>query len=201
MKSELTKQDILDLLDRQAKEFHQRLLESEQSSEKSRKEFEESMQKSRAEFDKRLGELGGTWGRFVAEMVRPRIVELFKERGILVQTMVEKVFGFLGNEKYYEIDMLLLNSDIAVAVEVKTTLGIDDVKDHLDRLDKIRKVQPKRINLGGVKLYGAVAGMIIENDADRYAYKKGLFVLRQKGNVVEIVNDDKFVPKEWKVEY
>jgi len=65
MKSELTKQDILELLDRQAKEFHQRLLESE----KSRKEFEESLNKSRAEFDKRLGELGGTWGRFVAEMV------------------------------------------------------------------------------------------------------------------------------------
>jgi len=183
MKSELTKQDILELLDRQAKEFHQRLLESEKS------------------FDKRLGELGGTWGRFVAEMVRPRIVELFRERGIEVQSMAERVLGFLGNERYYEIDMLLRDSDIAVAVEIKTTLGIDDVKDHLERLEKIRKIQPKIANLSGVKLLGAVAGVIIENDADRYAYKQGLFVLRQKGNIVEIMNDDKFVPKEWKVEY
>ena len=197
MKSELTKQDILDLLDRQAKEFHQKLLESE----KSRKEFEESMQKSSARFDKMIGELGGTWGRFVAEMVRPRIVELFRERGIEVQGMAERVFGFLGGERYYEVDMLLRDSDVAVALEIKTTLRIEDVKEHLERLDKIKRVQPKIVNLSGVKLLGAVAGIIIENHADRYAYKNGLFVLRQKGNIIEIVNDDKFVPKEWKVEY
>jgi hypothetical protein len=52
-----------------------------------------------------------------------------------------------------------------------------------------------------MKIYGAVAGMIVEGEANKYAYKKGLFVLRQKGNIVEIVNDFKFKPKEWKVEY
>jgi len=31
--------------------------------------------------------------------------------------------------------------------------------------------------------------------------KKSFFVLRQKGNIVEIVNDEKFKPKEWKVNY
>lgn len=183
MKSELTKQDILELLDRQAKEFHQRLLESEKS------------------LEKRLGELAGTWGKFVAEMVKPKIIELFKARGISIQTTLQNVEGLNNDEKYYEIDLLLINSEVAVAVEIKSSLSVEDVKDHLERLDKIRKVQPKRINLSGVTLYGAVAGMIVENDADRYAYKKGLFVLRQKGNIVEIVNDDKFIPKEWKVEY
>jgi len=49
MRTELTKQDILELLDRQAKEFHQRLLESDKSIELGRKEF-----------DKRLGEIAGT---------------------------------------------------------------------------------------------------------------------------------------------
>jgi hypothetical protein len=52
-----------------------------------------------------------------------------------------------------------------------------------------------------MKVYGAVAGMIVEDEADKYAYKKGLFVLRQKGNIVEIVNDNKFQPKVWEVEY
>ena len=197
MKSELTKQDILDLLERQAKEFHKRLMESE----KNRKESDESFQKSRAEFDKRLGEIAGTWGKFVAEMVRPKIIELFKERGIKIQTALQNAVGFIGDEKYYEIDLLLINADVAVAVEIKSSLSVDDVKEHIERLEKIRKVQPKRINLSGVRIYGAVAGMIVENDADRYAYKQGLFVLRQNGNIVEIVNDDKFVPKEWKVEY
>ncbi|MEI6142244.1 MAG: hypothetical protein WCP85_23425 [Mariniphaga sp.] len=194
MKTELTKQDILELLDRQSREFHSRLLESEKSLEK-------NMEKSRREFDKRLGELAGTWGKFVAEMVKPKIIELFKEKGIEIRAALQNVMGFKGNERYYEIDLLLINSEVAVAVEIKSSLGVDDVKEHLDRLEKIQKVQPERVNLGGVTLYGAVAGMIIENDADRYAYKKGLFVLRQKGNLVEIINDDKFVPAEWKVEY
>jgi hypothetical protein len=46
---------------------------------------------------------------------------------------------------------------------------------------------------------GAVAGMFIDQDADRYAMKQGLYVLRQTGNLLEIANDASFTPKEWKV--
>ena len=62
--------------------------------------------------------------------------------------------GLNNDEKYYEIDLLLINSEVAVAVEIKSSLSVEDVKEHLERLDKIRKVQPKRINLSGVTLYG-----------------------------------------------
>ena len=103
--------------------------------------------------------------------------------------------------KYYEIDLLLINSQIAVAVEIKSSLSVDDVKEHLERLEEIRKVQPEKINMGGTTLYGAVAGIIVENDADKFAYKHGLFALRQKGIIVQIMNDKAFVPNEWKVEY
>ncbi|MDX2196147.1 MAG: hypothetical protein NW207_06995 [Cytophagales bacterium] len=34
----------------------------------------------------------------------------------------------------YEIDLLLVNTDYAVAVESKSKLKIDDVNDHLERL-------------------------------------------------------------------
>ena len=241
MRTELTKQDILDLLDRQAKEFHERMLESDWKMEKSRLEFDarieksrleldESLKKSRIEldesliksrmefneslkrsqreseksrkdFNKRLGEVTGTWGKFVAEMVKPRIIKMFKDKGIMIKTALQNVVGLIGDKKYYEIDLLLINSQIAVAVEVKSSLSVDDVKEHLDRLEKIQKVQPERINMASATLYGAVAGIIVENDADKYAYKHGLFVLRQKGSIVQIMNDKEFVPKEWKVNY
>ncbi len=67
-------------------------------------------------------------------------------------------------------------------------------------LEKIKEIAPKLFNLSGMSVYGAVAGMIIENKADKYAYQNGLFVLKQKGSIVEIVNDPKFQPKIWKVE-
>ena len=215
MRTELTKQDILDLLDRQAKEFHERMLESDRNMAKSRLEFEKSRmefdeilkrsqkesEKSRKDFNKRLGEVTGVWGKFVAEMVKPRIIKMFKDKGIMIRTALQNVVGLIGDKKYYEIDLLLINSQIAVAVEVKSSLSVDDVKEHLDRLEKIQKVQPERINMASATLYGAVAGIIVENDADKYAYKHGLFVLRQKGSIVQIMNDKEFVPKEWKVNY
>jgi len=110
-------------------------------------------------------------------MVKPKIIELFKDKGIEIRTTLQNVVGWLGNERYYEIDLLLINTEIAVAVEVMSSLSVEDVKEHLERLKKIQLVQPDRIDLHGVKLYGAVAGMIVENDADIYAYKQGLFVL------------------------
>ena len=219
MRTELTKQDILELLDKQAKEFHERLLESDKKMEKSRMELDESLKKSRIEFDeslkksqkeseksrkdfnKRLGQITGTWGKFVAEMVKPKIMKLFKDKGIPIKTTYQTVVGLLDDKMYYEIDLLLINSKIAVVVEIKSSLSVDDVKEHLVRLEKIQKVQPERLDLRGATLMGAVAGMIVENDADRFAYKHGLYVLRQKGNLVEIMNDKEFVPKEWKVSY
>ena len=126
---------------------------------------------------------------------------MFKDKGIMIRTALQNVVGLIGDKKYYEIDLLLINTQIAVAVEVKSSLSVDDVKEHLERLEKIQKVQPERINMAGATLYGAVAGIIVENDADKFAYKQGLFVLRQKGSIVEIMNDEEFVPKEWKVEY
>ena len=219
MRTELTKQDILELLDRQAKEFHERILESEKNMEKNRIELDESLKKSRTEFNEslkksqkeseksrkdfneRLGQITGSWGTFVAEMVKPKIMKLFKDKGIPIKTTYQNVVGLLDDKMYYEIDLLLINSKIAVVVEIKSSLSVDDVKEHLERLEKIQKVQPERMDLRATTLMGAVAGMIVENDADRFAYKHGLYVLRQKGNLVEIMNDDQFMPKEWKVSY
>jgi len=190
MEPELTKQDILELFARQSKEFHEKLLETDRR-----------IEKSQMDVNKKIGELAGTWGKFVAEMVKPKIVELFKEKGIQIRTSLQNVEGFINDQRHYEIDLLLINSNVAVVVEVKSTLTRQDIDDHIKRLEKIKSVPPERVNLSGVTIFGAVAGMIVENNADRYAYQNGLYVLRQKGNIVEIVNDTKFQPKEWKVEY
>ena len=85
METILTKQDILKLF----------ALQSEQ------------IEKSRAEFDKRLGELADTWGKFVAEMVQPKIVELFHTRNIQINTSLQNAKGYIGDKRHYEIDLLL----------------------------------------------------------------------------------------------
>ncbi|MFM7576626.1 MAG: DUF3782 domain-containing protein, partial [Microcystaceae cyanobacterium] len=44
---------------------------------------------------------------------------------------------------------------------------------------------------------GAVAGIEIEEGADKYAYRQGLFVLAQAGEAVTILNSLDFRPKCW----
>ena len=188
METVLTKQDILELFAQSDRRFEERLAKEAAEREKSRKEF-----------DKRMGEITGTWGRFVHEMVEPNILELFKQRGIELTTSTSKFKQQKDGQLLYEIDLLLVNQTYVVAVEVKSTLRVADVDEHLERLEKIRAYPPDRFDFTGASLLGAVAGMIIDQDADRYAMKQGLYVLRQAGNLIEIVNDASFTPKEWKV--
>ncbi|MCX6278780.1 MAG: hypothetical protein NT004_11885 [Bacteroidetes bacterium] len=208
MEKELTKQDILELFEKQSDHFESLLQKERFEREQSRKDFDKKLENerkdrliSRKEFDKKLGEITNTWGRFVSEMVTPRLVEMFQKKGIPIETTVEKVKGFENGQEYYEIDLLLINSKFAVAVEVKSKLDIAGVKEHIDRLKKIQKVCPKRIDLKGMTVYGAVAGIVIEENADKFAYRNGLYVLKQKGNIVEIANDDKFEATPYIVEY
>ncbi len=175
-------------------------LRQQEADEKWEKE-QKKIFKMIAASDKKIGELGNTLGRFVEEMVAPKLVKLFQKRGIEINFLVNGIRGIKDKQSYYEVDLLLFGEKVLVAVEVKTHLSVEDVKEHLERLEKMREIPPKYKIISGVKIYGAVAGMIIENDADRYAYKKGLFVLKQNGNMVDIINDDDFVLKEWDSDY
>jgi len=47
-------------------------------------------------------------------------------------------------------------------------------------------------------VYGGVAGMDIVEEADKYAYRRGLFVLGMTGEgIARIMNDQKFTPKDF----
>ncbi len=47
------------------------------------------------------------------------------------------------------------------------------------------------------KLLGAVAAMVLPDNVGHYAWRKGLFVLAQTGDIVEICNDARFEPQVW----
>jgi hypothetical protein len=92
------------------------------------------------------------------------------------------------------IDVLAVNGDYAVLIEAKSTLGVEDVRDHLERLAKFKGLFPEYSDR---MVLGAVAGIVIDEDADKFAYRNGLFVIGQSGDAVKILNDDQFQPKKW----
>jgi hypothetical protein len=96
-----------------------------------------------------------------------------------------------------DIDILLSNSDYAMAVEVKRALNKqEDVDHHEWRMNRILTYPPDEIK--GKRLLGALAGGAVDPDTREYAYRKGFFVLELSGKIVSLLPvPEGFSPAEW----
>ncbi|QEQ02054.1 hypothetical protein RHP47_12150 [Thermosynechococcus sp. QKsg1] len=178
------------------KETERRFQETERRFQETERRFQETERLLREEaqqLNQQIGKLGNRLGEFVEWQVRPAVLRLFQSRGIAVSQLYSDVILQDGNESL-EIDLLVVNTDEAVLVEVKTKLSQSDVDEHLERIAKFRRLAHQ---YRGTKLLGAVAGMIVPPEVARYAYRQGLFVLAQSGDGVAILNDPQFQPRAW----
>ena len=140
-----------------------------------------------------IGRLSNRLGEFVEEAVRPSAVRLFRERGIDVHEVHQNVTSNREGSAF-EIDLLVVNNQDVVAIECKSNLSIDDVNEHLERLEKIKRFLPDHVNK---RISGAVAGMVIPGNVATYAIKKGLYVIGQNGEHLELRNEKSFAAKTW----
>jgi len=145
------------------------------------------------EVSQNVGALTGKWRKFVEGLVAPGAVRVFRERGIEVKRTHTRSESHKNGETM-EIDILVVNDEYIIAISVKSTLKIEDVNEHIDALGRFREFFPEYTDR---KLLGAVAGIVIESEADKYAYRRGLFVIAQAGKDIKILNDEKFRPKLW----
>jgi len=113
------------------------------------------------------------WGRLIEALVKPGVVELFQARGIAVNCSLELPRVRRGGEEL-EIDPLLVNGDALIVVEVKSTLRVKEVRKFLKNLKQFSDFFPE---YRSYRLFGAVAGLGVDESADWYAYHQGLFVL------------------------
>lgn len=140
-----------------------------------------------------IGRLSNRLGEFVEEAVRPAAVKLFRECGIEVHEVQQNVVVKRAGEGL-EIDLLVVNDKDAVAIECKSNLSIDDVNEHIKRLEKIKRLIPR---YQGYQILGAVVGMVIPENVAAYAIKQGLYVIAQNGEQLALRNDVGFVAQVW----
>jgi hypothetical protein len=184
------------LLKEQAQEADQRRKEADQrfkETERLLKEQGQETDRQIREVNKKIGDLGGKWGLFVENMVAPACETIFLKRGIPVHQVSQRVKKRL-NGQTLEVDVLVTNENHVLIVEVKSSLGVNDIKELVEDLREFRTFFPE---YNQKQLYGAVAGIEIEKGADKYAYRQGLFVLAQAGETVSILNNSTFQPKNW----
>ncbi len=171
------------------KETERRFQETDRQLEETRRLIKQQNQ----HLNEQLGKLGNRLGEFVEWQVRPAVLRLFQARGLDVHEIMPEISVQRGEEGF-EIDLLVVNTTVAILVEVKSKLSQRDVDEHLERLAKFKRLMPR---YDDVQALGAVAGMVVPDSVARYAYRQGLFVLAQSGDSVVILNDGNFTPRSW----
>jgi len=172
------------------------LFASQQETNRKFQETDRKFQETDRKLEKvarNIDRLGHRLGDFVEESVKPAAVRLFRERNLDVHEVHCNVEAQRGDDGI-EVDLLVANDQDVVAIECKSNLSIDDVKEHLERLGKLKRLLPSYANK---RVMGAVAAMIVPDQVAQYAYRQGLFVIGQSGEHLLIRNDDHFIPKIW----
>jgi len=137
---------------------------------------------------------GIQWGRMLEALVSPAALQLFRERGIDVHYTYRRLKS-RTNGRSMELDIVLENDDEVVVIEVKSLVRVQDVDDLIDDLAQVLSFFTK---YGGRQIYGGIAGLEFAEGADRYAYRRGLFVLGLTGDgMVQIQNDAAFTPYDF----
>jgi len=187
----LTYEGILEMF----REANLRMDRMAQEAERRSKELDRRMERTSQE----ISALGSRVGEIVENMIGGDIVEQFQALGYDVTAHSRnKIFGVKGTNDSGEIDLLLENGDIVILIEAKTKLKVDDVLDHIDRLEKYRRHVNKNGDIDKRKFIGAVAGASVTPDVIKFAQRQGLYVIVQAGRTVEIITPPEgFVAKKW----
>ena len=146
-----------------------------------------------------IASLGSRVGEIVEHMIGgENIITQFQALGYDVNDHSRNiVFGVRGTAASGQIDLLLDDSDVAILVEVKTNLKNDDVLDHIERLEKYRRWKDSK-GEGKKRYIGALACAVVKENVVEFAQKKGMYVIVQLGNTVEIIAPPEgFKAKEW----
>lgn len=153
----------------------------------------EALRKAIEQTNKQVGGLTSRWGEFVENMIKPAAARLFKEQGIDVHYTAMRVKGDSDRDSM-EIDILVENANEIVVIEVKSHLEIGNVKRFLKVLGRFKEAFPKYQNH---KLYGAVAGIKIDEQANEYATQEGLYLIEPAGDSVIIANSQNLKRRVW----
>ena len=170
--------------------------EFDQQLKRSQEEFDRQMKESTREFNKRFGEFTNRFGDMVEYMVMPNLLTKFEELQFTFTKANRTEIKDREHGIFTEVDALLENGDKVMAVEIKTKPNIDDINDHIERMEKLRTYadlhNDKRIYLG------AVAGVVFSEGEKIYALKKGFYVIEPSGDTFTITepNGD-YHPHEW----
>jgi hypothetical protein len=147
--------------------------------------------------DKKISKLGDRFGEMVEYMVMPNLIDKFRELGfVFTKAYPEATIKDEKNRILAEIDVTLENGDKVMIVEVKSKPSIKDIKDHIERMEKVRLHAD--LHHDKRKYVGSVAGMVLKDNVRDFALKSGFYVIEPSGDTFNIIKPEGvYHPREW----
>ena len=132
------------------------------------------------ETDRKIKELstrfGSTTGHIIEGLMAPAAFKMLHDAGFNVNRCYKNLKRKSKDPAMaMEIDELLLDDTVAIAVEVKTSCDRKDIDDFLKRMERFKTLYPENKDK---EVYVAVAAINFEHGADDYAHEQGLLVIR-----------------------
>jgi len=147
-----------------------------------------------------FGHLGNKLGHLVELIVVPGMRREMDAQGHVFSESFanRKVYGVASGEKrrVAEVDLFLFSDTEAMAAEIKTSLSVEDVNNHINQLKILRKYEDGA-GIRDKTLYGAVVGVYIDRRARKLALKSGLYVLEILELEERLKADIPERPKAW----
>ncbi|MDR2176745.1 MAG: hypothetical protein LBP20_01740 [Treponema sp.] len=179
----------------QKKEIDRIVQENAQRKREIDRQMKETAQQMK-ETDRRLGDLGLRMGEMAEYLMTPKLHKKFNALGFCFNhSSRNHELRDHGGQRLAEVDLLLENGEYVMAVEVKNRLSAKDVKDHVKRMETLRRVADEHSDKRSY--LGAVAGMVVTQQVLDYAVKSGFYVIIPSGSTVDIAVPGDFKPKIW----
>ena len=145
-----------------------------------------------------VGGLNNSMGELIETLFAPHLGEKFDVYNYNLKRIFNRVPIYDDNSRLRsDIDILLSNSTVCMAVEVKRWLErTDQVDEHIKRMQLIRQYPPAEVK--DKKLLGAIVGAVVTPEVREYAEQNGFFILELTGEDVCLLEPPfGFQPKEW----
>ncbi len=142
---------------------------------------------------KNIGGLNNTVGEVAEAYFRGAFSKLGELSGVKVKAVdsLQRTVGKLTGQ----FDIVVFGDTSNILVEVKHKLREKDVIHFCKKtFPTFKRLYPEHCNQ---KLFGAVAGMSIDDEALTQALDHGLLVFTQSGQTIELLNPEGFEPKEF----
>jgi hypothetical protein len=183
-------------LGKKMEETDRRMEETARQMEETDRQMKETDRRMQ-ETDRRISKLGNRFGEMIEYMVLPNLVDKFRElHFVFTKIHHDTTIKDEKNKILAEIDFTLENGEKVMIVEVKSKPSIEDIKDHIERMGKVRL----HADLHGDtrKYLGAVAGMVINDNERDFALKNGFYVIEPSGDTFTIIEPKgAYHPREW----